>query len=305
MKSVMNFFIIAALCCFVFSFTSCDKDSGDASTGNVKFSLDLGSSLKSGSLADSSGTNDSITGYYAIITLKDNLGAEVVSSKRLQIFTFGGSYVSESITLEEGNYTLSEFIIVKGSDAKYVSPLEGSERAPLVSRPLPLLFQVTKNGNTVVLPQVLKVNSDNPSEFGYTSFDFTIIETMVFKIAVFDTISSDSLQASLLVSFYKKDSAYSDSINTYKTLSYNLKSHVNTIEVNKASTYLLSVSKNGYYSWNKQYSEQQLGFFKNNPLRVYLRKIAGGDSIFNHRDSVYHPFFPPTDTIYTPKDSVR
>jgi hypothetical protein len=291
MKKRMNLLVVVALCAIVTTLSSCNKEASDESKGSVKFSMGLSSQLKSLSIADSSGTTDSTTSYYAIVTITDVSGQEVYSSKKLSIYTFGGSYISESLTLETGEYKLTEFVVVKGQDAVYATPVAGSEKAAIVDQPLPILFNVTDKGTTQVQPEVLQTTDIDPQEFGYSSFGFTVIETMFFDIITYrttaDTSSADStiaISSSLyiLVSSYN-DSTSSDTTNIdYRTLNYQLKPQINTIEVNKATSYKLSVTKNGYTGWSKDYSREELNAFKSNPLKVYLKEVVIGDSIKNN-----------------------
>lgn len=283
MKKRMNLFVVVALCAIVTTLSSCNKETDDASKGNVKFSMGLDSQLKSLSVADTSGT-DSTTSYYAIVTIADISGQEVISSKKLAIYTFGGSYISESLSLETGEYKLTEFVVVKGSDAVYATPVAGSERATIVDKPLPILFNVTDQGTTLVQPEVLKTADINPQEFGYSSFSFTVIETMFFNIVTYGKTTTDSSTAVssnlyILAGSYV-DSTDSDTTNfEYRTLSYQLKPQINTIEVNKATSYKLTVTKSGYTGWSGNYTQEQLNAFKSNPLRVYLKEVVVVDSI--------------------------
>lgn len=285
----MNVFVIVALCAIVTLMSSCNKEPNDESQGVVKFTMGLGSQLKSSSIADSSGI-DSTTNYYAIVTIANMSGQEIFNSKRLAIYSFGGSYISESLMLETGEYKLTGFVIVKGSDAVYATPVAGSERSSIVDKPLPIYFNVTNEGTTLVQPEVLHTSNIDPQAFGYSYFNFTVVETMLFNIITFDktkvdSSSSDSSARAISSHLYILTSSYIDSSNSdtthvkYRTLNYELKPQINTIEVNKATSYKLSVSKSGYYDWSKDFSREELNAFKSNPLRVYLKEVATQDSV--------------------------
>jgi len=283
MKHVMKFFIVIGICASVTWMVSCTKSATSESTGTLKFSLNLGEQLKSLSLADTLGS-DSATNYSAIVTITDSRGNIVYSLKRLSIYKFGQEYVSESLNLEVGAYNLTEFMIVKGSSAVYATPLKGSVRAQLVNYPLPIAINITESNSTLVKPEVLTTTSVSPQEFGYSSFSFSVIETLSFKIIAYGSSSdtTNAVQASLRINL----TSFSDSIHghdttsfVYKTLNYNLTPAINTIEVNKAQKYELIVTKSGYTGWSRNYTQGQLANFKTNPLKVYLTKVTPIDSV--------------------------
>lgn len=284
MKNVMKSFIVVILCLSVTLLSSCSKEKNDSSKGVVKFSMNFGSQVKSSFMADSLNYRDSTSSYYAVVSIADENGQVVVNSKRLQIFSFGGSYLSESISLEVGNYKLTEFVIVKGSRVVYVSPVIGSVRAQLVSNPLPIALTVSGNATTAVQPEVLNAENISPAEFGYASFNFNIIETMVFKIIVCRDSSIDTLNA-LQAGLKVRAVSYPVLTNSdtsgyaYKVFDFNLQPFTNTIEVTKAAMYTLTVSKPGYNVWSNDFSSEALHTFKNNPLKVSLHAISYPDSL--------------------------
>jgi hypothetical protein len=237
----------------------------------------LGEQLKSLSLADTL-SSDSTTSYSAIVTITDGQGNTVYSLKKLSIYKFGEEYVSESLSLETGTYNLTEFMISKGSSVVYATPVAGSERAQLISYPLPITFQITENSSKLVKPEVLNATSVSPQEFGYASFSFSVVETSLFKIIAYGSPdTTQAVTASLIVNLI----SYSDTIRSgdttsfvRKTLTYDLTASINTIEVNKATTYNLTVTKTGYLGWSKSFTQGELNSFSENPLKVYLTKEA-------------------------------
>jgi hypothetical protein len=116
---------------------------------------------------------------FVLVTILEN-NIPVEQSLVLPLFSFGSGYVSEPIQLPVGDYTLSEFLILDSeNNIIYACPIEGSEMAPLVKDPLPIDFNVTENGNSLVTPQVLPVTEDQtPESFGYVSFGFEIIQPL-------------------------------------------------------------------------------------------------------------------------------
>jgi len=279
----MKFFIVIGICASVTWMVSCNKSATSESTGTLKFSMSLGEQLKSLSLSDTLGS-DTASNYFAIVTISDSRGNIVYSLKKLSIYKFGQEYVSESLSLEEGAYNLTEFMIVKGSSAVYATPLRGSVRAQLINYPLPIVFSIAGNSSTLVKPEVLTTTSVSPQEFGYSSFSFSVIETSLFKIIAYGSSSDTTMavQASLRINLTNLSDTIIGHDTTslvYKTLYYDLVPSINTIEVNEAVNYALTVTKPGYTGWSGSYTQGQLANFKNNPLKVYLQKLAPNDSI--------------------------
>lgn len=285
MKNGIHYFLAIALCAIVFAFSSCNKEQPEAAKGTIKFSLAMGNQLKSGSVTDSAGYQDSTTNYVALITITDNSGKEVFSSQKVEIFQFGGSYISESLTLETGDYRLTGFIIMKGNKVVYAAPVQGSERAQLVNQPLPMAFNIEGERATLVEPQVLTAENLDPVAFGYSHFGFEVIPTTWFKVIAFDSTYKDTAIATsadlrIFLTHHTDtiggDTTYYDC--SLKTLEYALKPGINKVEVNQASHYYLSVAKTGYKVWNTNFTLQELENYKTNPLQIYLNKITPADS---------------------------
>lgn len=295
MKNGIHYFLAIALCAIIVAFSSCNKEQSDTPKGTIKFSLAMGNQLKSGSLADSSGYQDSTTSYVALVTIQDIAGNEVYSSKKVEIFQFGGSYVSESLTLEAGDYKLTGFIILKGNKAVYAAPVQDSKRAQLVNQPLPLTFNIEGERATLVEPQVLTAENVDPVAFGYSHFGFEVIKTSWLNVIAYDSSYADSAfttSADLRIFLTNRpDSLHGDT--TYydcstKTLDYALKQGINKVEVNQVSNYYLSVAKTGYQVWSRALTLSEFENYKSNPLRIYLNRIIPNDTIISPVDSVLY-----------------
>lgn len=116
-----------------------------------------------------------------------------------------------------------------------------------------------------------------------------------FKIIVYGvnlkTKDSTIIEASLQI--------FSDSIkNSSTVLTYHLVAGVNTIKVNKTASYL-SVTKLGYSSWGKEYTQNEMNKYTSTPLPVYLHKINSPIDSINHPKPIYY------DSIQNPIDSIR
>lgn len=280
--------------------TSCSKDAVESdSNGSVKFSLSLGTHVKSGTIGDSLITGDSITNYFAIVTIVNSGGQKVFSSKKIQIYSVGGKYFSESVSLEEGTYKLTEFILLKDSEAVYATPVSGSEKAQLVSLPLPIVFTVAKDSPTSLQPEILSIRNLTAIELGYSNLDFT--DTLSFKIIAYGYANADSfpVEALLQIRGAKKiEPTGSDTANyKYFYLSYELVPAVNNIGVGDATTYSLTVTKAGYNGWNNLYTKEQLLLYTATPLKVMLRKIALPDTSGGFQPDTLNTEFPLPDSL--------
>jgi len=268
----MNSLIV--MCVFTVLFCSCNKETSKSEAkGNVKFSISSATNLKSAVVSDSSRNNDTTAiNYFAMITLIDQTGNVIYNSKLISLYTFGGQYLSENVTLPTGTYKLTQFIILKGSVAIYATPVAGSERAQLVQTPLPLNVVVTENNTTQVAPQVLAIDNSSPESFGYTNFSFSVVNTLVFKMIVYgpDSLQHDTIpiSANLQVSLYSRITQNFRSLPLY----YVINPSVTNIEVNNSAYYFLAIYKKGYSPWEQNFSYSEIESFISTPLIVHLNK---------------------------------
>jgi hypothetical protein len=161
--------LLALFCVIAFS---CSQDESKvAKLGNISFSFSQAAGADS-RVADV-GTPTSV-----LLTIKDSNGNALYENKKLSLFSFGQSFTSESLKMNIGNYTLTQFIVLDATDkALYAAPLQNTVMAKYVSMPLPLSLAVSDGLTTTVTPEVLAVSSDDqPASFGYASFGFSIVD---------------------------------------------------------------------------------------------------------------------------------
>lgn len=116
-----------------------------------------------------------------MISVVDMQGNSVFTDKLIPLYTFGTDFVSENVEIKAGEYKLIKFMIINPSGAVvYAAPLAGSPLAYLVTRPLPLNFNIYPGQVTKVLPEVLAVGDQPPGQFGYANFGATIIKPLDF-----------------------------------------------------------------------------------------------------------------------------
>ncbi|ULQ56014.1 hypothetical protein KJS94_15300 [Flavihumibacter rivuli] len=125
------------------------------------------------SLAALPGVTQSLTNLAAVISLTDGQGREVVNARRMPLVAENG-YRTDTLKLEEGNYSVTRFLVVdETGKVLFVVPIANSPKAALVSTPLPFVFGVAKKSETTHPLQVAKVEkSDRASDFGYPAGSF-------------------------------------------------------------------------------------------------------------------------------------
>ncbi len=163
----------------VVGFSSCEKrDVVVPGTGEASFSI----TMPTDQTLKSAGTDSSeVIAWHLLISVKDMNGKEVLTDELVPVYPFGGGFVSEKVKLETGKYFLTKFMVIDPSGKViYASPLEGSPRAYLVKKPLPLPFEIRPNAVTTVMPEVLPVNNAGPEEFGYVNFGLQIVQPLHF-----------------------------------------------------------------------------------------------------------------------------
>jgi hypothetical protein len=123
--------------------------------------------------------NDTSSPTSILLNITDASGNAIETDKKLPLYLFGNSYISESIQLKPNDYKITKFLVIDANNnIIYASPLVGSPQANYVNTPLPLAFSISENGSTQISPQVLAINKDTtPESLGYVSFGFEVINT--------------------------------------------------------------------------------------------------------------------------------
>ena len=165
-----------------FFFYSCSHSHYETlpAKGYVTFSLSQGK-ISGGRVAAGAASS-------AVISIKDGQGNLIYENHKLSLLAFGQDYISESLQLGAGNFTLMGFAILNSADEIiYASPVENSDKAKLVNVSLPMPFTISKENTTQVVPEVLAVtNQDTAASFGYASFGFKVVtqETIPLLVTV-------------------------------------------------------------------------------------------------------------------------
>ena len=175
MKTIVRSFSLILLVAFAFS--SCEKNS-DTSKGTAKFSI---ASIEQSGQLKSTWADTALVSWHLLVSVEDADGSPVLTDHLVPVYLFGPGYISEELEMNEGDYRLTEFMLIDPSgEVIAATPVEGSPLAYLVKNPLPMDFSIRGGAATVVSPELLAVGSHTPGDFGYISFGGQIIKPLDF-----------------------------------------------------------------------------------------------------------------------------
>jgi hypothetical protein len=218
-------------------------------------------------------------GSSVLITLTKPDGTPVLTRERVSILALGNGYVTAPLSLEPGDYTLTDFWIVQDSSAVlFLTPKAGSPMAEYVSRPLPFDFPVAHNTTTNVPIEVVPTGTHAPEDFGYASFTITVVDvpqdTIDFRISVFVENESGGLvltpAEAVLIRDWESSFAH-----------YDLSAGINTLNFTRSdmeSGFRLHINKPGYISAARDISASAIDDYANVPLTVVLQRSAPDNS---------------------------
>jgi hypothetical protein len=279
---IFNVFATLIICSIIFFSCEDDNEKSIMQQGEVNFSFSKSENSSEG-LKSANNKEDAIA---VIVTIKDLAGKIVYDKKRLDLYNFNGDFISQSISLEIGDFQLTEFLVIdENNETIYTTPLEGSKYDYLVTDPLPIDFYVNKDNVTKIVPEVLSTSCICPAEdFGYSSFDFNVIEPLCFlmNVQVYnETTANWELTDAYVFVGGDSETIYSGAIEA-KT---------DSVKVNDGFTeYKVSVYKNDFISKDTVLSKSELLTYSSKPLIFTLNKVEtptfeigqeyGGGTIF-------------------------
>ena len=253
MKSFVSFLSLLLLLAMAGAFHACESLFPDK-TG--KGSLEISINTHSDNFLKSA-TNDTIPGdtsvtvppvvssHHILVTITKEDGVIVLDDELIPVFNFGSGFVSNKIELNSGNYRLTKFMVINPEGRViYAAPLEGSPKSYLVTKCLPVDFIISPESVTRVVPEVLAVSNETPSEFGYAAFGFQVVRPLPFYVMAVITddsirnISSGTPTEALLTIFAPNDWQHS----------FKLEPSVNRLEIRGGSEYYLLVGEKESYS---------------------------------------------------------
>jgi hypothetical protein len=256
------------IACSVFLTSSCLEEKG-ALKGSISFSF------QSKSTADGR-INETVSKL--LVSIKDEQGVLLHNKLEISLYEFNGQFISQPLVLDAGDYTLEEFIVLNAANQViYLSPIEGSELAYLVEKPLAIDFAVEEDEVTNVTPEVIEAGGNLAIDFGYTTFTFEIVNTLKFLSAgfVFNTASNqlELTGYNLLVT--------ANGVTLYNGPQPNATTRI----VVKAdfTNYTLTFSKTGYESIVRNFTKNDLvNNFETNPINVVFLQTSLSTGLIAH-----------------------
>lgn len=268
MKTMNRITLLAML--FAAVFFACE-DNGEMPEetipGAVQFSL---SDPNDGNRGDAQGVEGLEDARTLVVTILDDQGNAVYDQEQLSVFNFSGTMAAEPISLNPGNYQLTEFLVLDEQGIViYATPIEGSEYAHLVVDPLPIDFTIAADQTTDVVPEVIDTEEFTPDVFGYTSFQFILAEHFNFLIAAFafdqGTQGLELTTAELTI----YEAATSNVL--YSTT---LGDATNVIAIRDGFDYQLLLEKEGYIPVDTTFANAVLKAFAQDPLEIVFQPLS-------------------------------
>ncbi len=248
--------------------STCDKLTEENAEGSLEFGMAI--DLIEQDLKSISDDSSRVENLALVVTLGNESGELVLNNDRLELYNFGGHYVTKEIRLRTGKYKLLKFMVVDDrGNVRFATPMYNSPLAYLVKHPLPIHAEVEKNEVTRLNPEVLPVDNNTPPEdFGYISFGIQVVHPLEFYIAAY--IDDPRLMAPTTLTEAMLDVR----IEPDWSHSFQLESRINRITVPRVEKkYVLIVRKPGYRPQMMEKSSMELAEAnREHPILVPLKK---------------------------------
>lgn len=265
---------IFALSILVFLSLACENEQ-ELKKGKLEFAFE------SSSASGKTGSPESLR--FLVITVEDESGNIVFNRKKIELFKFAETYLSEPLEFPAGEYLLTEFLVLdEEGEVQYATPQENSRLAHLVSNPLPIDFTITEDQTTKVTPEVVSIDEFTAEDFGYSTFSFDIVETISFQLAVFvynESTDNFELTSSEVQVTSSEQSLYDQPLPD---------STIRVVVKDGFENYTLHVNKSGYTPYVQTFTKDSLAHYHSGAvLKVIL--WTGGNTLLNGLVG-YYPF---------------
>src|SRR5690606_11436399 len=165
-----------------------ENENAPLSKEKIQFSFTVSSAEVSGGRTDAAALPDNVD---LRISLNTASGETVFTNHTITLLRMGDSYISDVVELQPMRYVLTDFMLVKDSEeVMYATPKRSSPLASAVVHPLPYTFVVGRDKVSTIAMEVIDVQQSTPEDFGYVSFDVTVITP--WRISVF-ALENDKL----------------------------------------------------------------------------------------------------------------
>jgi len=249
----------------IFFISSCEKQLDVEQEGTLELGVFL--DQLDGQLKSAPGDSSDVRTHFVVISVVNEKGERVLDHERLELYNFGGHWITKEIKLKAGQFEVVKFLVVDGEgNVLLAAPVKGSPMAYLVDDPLPLPFVIRKNQTNRVAPEVLVVNNEPPEAFGYATFGVNVVRTLDFFVAVY--IDDPRIMAPTRFT----DAKLTVIIDSVWRHSFKLEAKVNRVTVRDSHwEYVLVIYKEGFAPKKLVVSrEELLKTSPENPLIIGL-----------------------------------
>jgi hypothetical protein len=204
-------------------------------------------------------------GSVALVTISSKSGEIAVEDEPLDIVRAAdGSFVTEDMKLNPGEFSLESMIIVHDQQVIYASPKRNSEYGGNVSTPLTVSFS-TRSAPGSIAVDVLPSTGTDAAKFGYGSFKD---KGKTWKVAVYTGDNGNLTLTDATLSII-------DSIS-FDSAVYSLQAKVNTLpwKFDTNLYYTFRVTKQGYYDYYGAVRYSDLEASGHKPLKIVLQQIV-------------------------------
>lgn len=277
MKNVIRIFICISISLIALN---CANDEKMPANGRVQFAVSVAAKPSDGGRML---TQSFPEGAYISLSVETASGVSVFSLARFELMKIGDEYITAPIDLREGNYRLTDFMIMsKEDDVLCATPKQGSDLAKLVLFPLPHNFTIVADGVFNMNVQVVDVNQQSPQDFGYISFGVEVVASD-FSVSLFIRENNEMVFTSGTLSLYQHEElVYTQSLGPQK--------NAVLYKGDPDETYTLVVEKVGYTIRSREYTLKELQAELAGMSLVLILEPAFTMRIIHH--SVYN-LYPP------------
>ncbi len=218
----------------------------------------------------------------AIITILNSDGSATdFTNAAVDLYVLDDRVFTEKITLPAGSYQLTAFGLAdESNEILFAIPLEISPLSENVSTPLVIDFQVNAESKEVINLEVISVNQQDPTAFGFEFFEVGIVETIDFLISI-STLGDTSFIAADLKIMYGSNYNYTQKLSDA----------INKVQVKDQSSesYIIEVKAVGYETFTTSLTRDELLLYETedrvlavelvrSEVETFLKRYGGSGS---------------------------
>lgn len=218
----------------------------------------------------------------AIITILNSDGSATdFTNAAVDLYVLDDRVFTEKITLPAGSYQLTAFGLAdESNEILFAIPLEISPLSENVSTPLVIDFQVNAESKEVINLEVISVNQQDPTAFGFDFFEVGIVETIDFLISI-STLGDTSFIAADLKIMYGSNYNYTQKLSDA----------INKVQVKDQSSesYIIEVKAVGYETFTTSLTRDELLLYETedrvlavelvrSEVETFLKRYGGSGS---------------------------